>query len=187
MERINQIKCHLCGGAADFAFAYVRFNDREVFLGLISRGVCRDCLREYIEMIKQDRLLRGELQLWPMLLLPIGGLFTIFSKSLAGNIAGYSLLSLALIMPALLRFRQRGEAKRVRGASEEENFRIYSERMCREDAQRTSRQTKLIYLRPEYAGEGISPASIARDASVEEGTAALIMRLASAARQQKRM
>ena len=121
-----------------------------------------------------------------MLLLPIGGLFAAFSKTLAGKIAGYCLLSLAFIVPAVLRFRQWVEAKRVRTASEEENFRVYSERMCREDAQRTSRQTKLIYLRPEYAEVGISPAEIARQASVEEGTAALIMRLIGEVRLKKR-
>ena len=186
MEQFNHVKCHLCGSAADFVFAYARFDEREVFLGLIYRGVCKDCLRSYIEGIKQNRLPRGELWLWPMLLLPIGGLFAAFSKTLAGKIAGYCLLSLAFIVPAVLRFRQWVEAKRVRTASEEENFRVYSERMCREDAQRTSRQTKLIYLRPEYAEVGISPAEIARQASVEEGTAALIMRLIDEVRLKKR-
>lgn len=186
LEQFNHVKCHLCGAAADFAFAYARFNEREVFLGLIYRGVCKDCLRSYIEAIKQNRLPRGELLLWPMLLLPIGALFATFSKTLVVEIAGYALLSLAFIVPASLRVWQWVEAKRVREASEEENFRVYSERMCREDAQRTSRQTKLIYLRPEYAEAGISPADIAREASVEEGTAALILRLVSEARLKKR-
>lgn len=186
MEQLNHVKCHLCGGAADFAFAYARFDEREVFLGLIYRGVCKDCLRDYVETIKQNRLPRGELLLWPMLLLPVGALFAAFSKTLAGKIAGYCLLGLAFIIPAVLRLWQWLEAKRVRTASEEENFRIYSERMCREDAQRTSRQTKLIYLRPEYAEAGINPADIAREASVEEGTATLIKRLVSEVRLKKR-
>ena len=70
MEQFNHVKCHLCGSAADFAFAYARFDEREVFLGLIYRGVCKDCLRSYIEGIKQNRLPRGELWLWPI---PLSG------------------------------------------------------------------------------------------------------------------
>lgn len=45
----------------NFAFAYARFSAREAFLGVIYRGVCRECLRAYIEEIQNDRHLRGEL------------------------------------------------------------------------------------------------------------------------------
>ena len=55
MEQQSPIKCHRCGNDANFAFAYARFNEREVFLGLIYRGVCRECLRGYIESIKLSR------------------------------------------------------------------------------------------------------------------------------------
>ena len=129
--------------------------------------------------------MRGELLLWPTILLPIGALLAAFSKAQAVQFVGYALLGLACIIPAITRVWQRGEAKRVRQTTEEENFRTYSEQMCREDAQRTSRQTKLIYLKPEYAEAGMSPAAVARETSVEEGTAKLIIRLAGASRLKK--
>ena len=179
LEQATQIKCHRCGRAADYAFAYARFSEREAFLGVIFRGVCRDCLRDYVEQIKRNRQLRGELLLWPMILLPVGALFAALSHSLAGEISGFILLGLAGVVPLTIRLFQWREAKRVRRASEEENFRTYSEKMCREDAQRTSRQTKLIYLKHEYAQEGASPAAIAREMSVDISTAERIVKLSA--------
>lgn len=177
MEQPNPVKCHLCGGVADVAFAYARFSDREAFLGVIYRGVCRDCLRAYIENIKKDRNLRGELMLWPMVLLPVGALLAALSKYQASQIVGYCLLGLAFIVPVVMRFWQRREALQAIHASEEENMRRYSEQMCREDAQRTSRQTKLIYLKPAYANIGMEE-QIVKETGVQMETAALIIRLA---------
>lgn len=178
MEQAYQVKCHLCGGAAEFAFAYARFSERDAYLGMIYRGVCRECLRTYIESIKQDRLARGEILLWPMILLPVGALFAPLSKTLAGEIAGYCLLCLAIVLPVGMRLIQHAEAKRVRRASEEENIRVYSELMCREDAQRTSKQTKLIYLKPVYAEAGA--AQIARETGVDLAAAERIAKLSAA-------
>ena len=186
MEQPLQIKCHLCGNAADFAFAYARFSDREAFFGVIYRGVCRECLRAYIEGIKHDRHLRGEMLLWPLVLLPIGALLAALSRSIVVQGIGFLVLGLSVAIPVFMRLWQRREAISACHASDAENEARYSERMCREDALNTSRQTKLIYLRPEYAEAEISPADIAREASVEEGTAALIKRLVSEVRLKRR-
>ena len=177
MEQATQIKCHRCGRAADYAFAYARFSEREAFLGVIFRGVCRDCLRDYVEQIKRNRQLRGELLLWPMVLLPFGALLAALSQSKIVQAIGFVLLGLAIIIPLLMRFCQRRESRVARRASEAENEARYSEQMCREDALNTSRQTKLIYLNPDYAAQSADLADIARETGVAPETARLLQKL----------
>ena len=181
LEQPNQIKCHICGNAAAFAFAYARFNDREAFFGVIYRGVCRECLQQYIEAIKDDRRLRGELLLWPVVLLPVGALFAALSGSKIGQAVGFCLLGLAVIIPVITRLWQHRESRRARRASDAENEARYSEQMCREDALRTSRQTKLVYLSPKYAGAEAERSDIAKETGVTQDTAALIQKLATSA------
>ncbi len=178
LEQPNQIKCHICNNAAAYAFAYARFNDREAFFGVIYRGVCHECLNKYIESIKNDRRLRGELLLWPAVLLPVGALFAALSDSRLGQAVGFCLLGSAIVIPAVMRLWQRRESRRVRRASEAENEARYSEQMCREDALKTSRQTKLIYLQPAYAEAGIERSHIAKETGVSLDTAELIQQLA---------
>ena len=181
MEQPNPVKCHLCGNTAEFAFAYARFSDREAFFGVIYRGVCRECLHTYIEGIKYDRHLRGELLLWPMVLLPVGALLAALSQSEIVQAVGFVLLGLPILIPALVRHCQRREARIARRASDAENEARYSEQMCREDALSTSRQTKLVYLNPAYASPECDPAVIAREAEVSPQTAQLIHKLSAAA------
>lgn len=181
LEQPLQIKCHLCGNAADFAFAYARFSDREAFFGVIYRGVCRECLRAYIESIKHDRHLRGEMLLWPLVLLPIGALLAALSRSIFVQGIGFLVLGLAVAIPVFMRLWQRREAISACRASDAENEARYSERMCREDALNTSRQTKLIYLKPEYAAEDADLAWIARETGAAPETARLLQKLAIAA------
>jgi hypothetical protein len=181
LEQPKPIKCHLCGNDADFAFAYARFSEREAFFGVIYRGVCRDCLNAYIENIKSDRHLRGELLLWPAVFLPIGALLAALSQSMIGQITGFCLLGFAVVIPLLLRFWQRRESICASRASKPENELRYSEQMCREDALRTSHQTKLIFLSPEYAKTETDPAAISRETGVAPETAELIQKLAAAA------
>ena len=180
LEQPNLVKCHLCGKTAEFAFAYARFSDREAFFGVIYRGVCRECLHAYIEGIKHDRHLRGELLLWPMVLLPFGALLAALSQSKIVQAIGFVLLGLALIIPLVMRFWQRRESRIARRASEEENEARYSEQMCREDALNTSRQTKLIYLKPAYAAQSANLSAIARETGVAPETARLLHKLAIA-------
>lgn len=186
MEHPSQIKCHICGEPAQDAYAYARFSERELLMGVIYRGVCHDCLRAYIENIKRDRHMRGELLVWPMVLLPVGALLAALSKYVASQIVGYALLGLAVAIPILMRFWQRREALRAKQASDEENMRRYSERMCREDAQLTSRQTKLIYLKPEYAAEGMEQ-RVMHETSVHSETAAQIVKLSLAAQENRHL
>ncbi len=171
MEQPLQIKCFLCDDTAEFVFAYARFSERETFQGVIYRGVCPDCLRAYIETIKKDRHLRGELLLWPVA----------FSRNVIGMAFGYAFLGIAFLMPLLMRLWQRREANRASRATDQENFARYSEQMCREDALRTSRQMKLIYLRPDYAEPHMSVKSIASEIGVSHDTAGLIQKLSAAA------
>lgn len=181
LEQPNLVKCHLCGRTAEFAFAYARFSDREAFFGVIYRGVCRECLRAYIDGIKNDRHLRGELLLWPLVLLPIGALLAALSRSVIVQGIGFFVLGLAVVIPVCMRLWQRREAISACRASDAENEVRYSERMCREDALNTSRQTKLIYLKPEYAAEEADLAWIARETGVAPETARLLQKLALAA------
>jgi len=181
LEQPLQIKCFLCDDTAEFVFAYARFSERETFQGVIYRGVCPDCLRAYIETIKKDRHLRGELLLWPVVFLPIGALLAAFSRNVIGMAFGYAFLGIAFLMPLLMRLWQRREANRASRATDQENFARYSEQMCREDALRTSRQMKLIYLRPDYAEPHMSIKSIASEIGVSHDTAGLIQKLSAAA------
>ncbi|HWQ98209.1 MAG TPA: hypothetical protein VN538_09000 [Clostridia bacterium] len=181
MEQPIQVKCFLCEDTAEFVFAYARFSERETFQGVIYRGVCADCLRAYIENIKKDRHLRGELLLWPVVFLPIGALLAAFSRNVTGMIIGDIFLGLALVVPLLMRLWQRRDAIRAIHATEQENFTRYSEPMCREDALRTSKQTKLIYLRPEYAAPGADAGGIVREIGVSPETAQLLQKLSAAA------
>ena len=119
-----------------------------------------------------------------MILLPVGALLAALSDSVTGRLTGFILLGLAAFVPIVLRLFQRREAMRVRRTSEQENFVRYSEQMCREDAQRTSRQTKLIYLRPEYAKASAS--EIAREMSLDIQTAERIVKLSATAQERIR-
>ena len=181
MEQPNLVRCHLCGNTAEFAFAYARFSAREAFLGVIYRGVCRECLHAYIEGIQNDRQLRGELLLWPMVLLPIGALLAALSRSEIVQAIGFLVLAMALVIPILMRFWQKRESIAARRASVAQNEARYSEQMCREDALNTSSQTKLIYLRPEYAAEDVDLIRIARETGVAPESAKLLHKLACAA------
>ncbi len=183
LEQQSPIKCHQCGNDANFAFAYARFSAREAFLGVIYRGVCRECLRAYIEEVQNDRHLRGELLLWPIVLLPLGALLAALSQSEIVQSIGFFLLALAIVIPIFMRLLQKRESIAARRASEAQNEARYSEPMCREDALSTSRQTKLIYLCPEYGAEGADIAMIARDTGVALETARLIQKLSAAAQQ----
>ncbi len=181
MEQPIQVKCHLCGGAAKYAFAYARFSDRETFFGVIYRGVCRECLNRYIENIKHDQHHHGERLLWPVVLLPFGALLAALSAHLVSRVIGYFLIFFAIILPVLMRDWQRREARRARLASEAENISRYSEIMCREDALQTSRQTKLIYLDPAYASKPYDTPRIARELLVTQECAAHIRELSAEA------
>ena len=183
MEQPSPIKCHRCGIDANFAFAYARFSAREAFLGVIYRGVCRECLHAYIEEIQNDRHLRGELLLWPIVLLPIGALLAALSQSEIVQSIGFGLLALAIVIPIFMRLWQKRESIAARRASEAQNEARFCEPMCREDALSTSRQTKLIYLCPKYGAQEADIAKIARDTGVTLETARLIQKLSAAAQQ----
>ena len=127
--------------------------------------------------------LRGELLLWPIVLLPLGALLAALSQSEIVQSIGFFLLALAIVIPIFMRLLQKRESIAARRASEAQNEARYSEPMCREDALSTSRQTKLIYLCPEYGAEGADIAMIARDTGVALETARLIQKLSAAAQQ----
>jgi hypothetical protein len=177
LEQPILVKCHLCGDAAQYAFAYARFSERDVFLGVIYRGVCGECLREYIEKIKSDRHARGESWFWLVVFLPIGGLLAALADSTAWQIVGFCLILLAILLPLGSRIAQRREARRANTACDEENEAKYSEQMCREDAARTNRQMKLIPLRAQYLEERYSVAKISDETGVSAETAAFLKAL----------
>ena len=178
MAHTAQPRCHLCGNAAKYAFAYARFNERDTFLGVIYRGVCGQCLGEYIESVKRNRHVRGELFLWPLLFLPFGVLLAAFCKNVIGWIAGALLIAFALCLPVIMRRWYTREAKRASLACEADNEAKYSERFCREDAMRTSRQAKLIHLRPEYLTDAYDAVRIAEETGVSLGAAAFLKTIA---------
>ena len=177
MEKPVHEKCHKCGGAARYAYAFARFGERETFLGLIHRGVCSDCLNEHIDAVIHARRNRYEGLLWLAVFLPVGGLLAAFARRAFWQGLGFVLIALAVALPLITRAMQLREARRAQAASWAENAARYSVQICQEDAMRTSRQTMLVRLRPEFAEAGYSLAKIAEEFGVSEQTAELIRSL----------
>ena len=181
MEQPIAVKCFLCGGPAGFAYAYARLNDREDYLNVIYRGVCRECLAEYIDRVKSGRHVRTDGWVWMLAILPVGGLLAALTEHIAWRMIGYSLILLAILLPLSSRLLQRREAERARKASDEENEIRYSARMCLEDALRTNRQMKLVPLHERYTSPDYTPARISEETGVSRLMAERIRTMAAVA------
>ena len=181
VEKPIHVKCHQCGGVARHAYAFARFGERETFLGMIHRGICVRCLNAHIDAVIQTRRNRYEGLLWLVVFLPVGALLAAFAEETFWQVAGFVLIALSVALPLLTRALQLREARRAQAASEAENAARYSAQICLEDAMRTSRQTMLVRLRPEFAEEGYPLARIAEEAGVSEQTAELIRSLSQRA------
>ena len=181
MEHPIAVKCFLCGGPASFAYAYARLSDNEGFLGVIYRGVCRECLAEYIEQVKSGRHIRADGWVWLLAILPIGGLLAALTDYAIWRMIGYGLILLAILLPLISRLLQRREAKRANSASDAENETRYSARMCLEDALHTNRQIKLIPLHERYASPDYTPERISAETGVTRLMAQQISSIAAAA------
>lgn len=174
MEQPIAVKCFLCGGTTRYAYAYARLNDRENFLGVIFRGICDECLADYIAKVKADKHARADDWIWLAAVIPVGGLLAALSENTAWQWVGLGLILLAVLMPLGSRLTQRWESRRANAASEEENERRYSELMCLEDAQRTNRQFRLIPLHERYCTAEYTIERISEEAGVSRVTAALL-------------
>ena len=133
VEQPIAVKCFLCGSTARYAYAYARLNDRENFHGVIFRGVCEECLADYIDKVKADKHARTDGWIWLAAILPVGGLLAALAESVVWQWVGFGLILLAVLWPLGSRLTQRWEARRANNASEEENERRYSEQMCLEE------------------------------------------------------
>ena len=174
VEQPIAVKCFLCGSTARYAYAYARLNDRENFHGVIFRGVCEECLADYIDKVKADKHARTDGWIWLAAILPVGGLLAALAESVVWQWVGFGLILLAVLWPLGSRLTQRWEARRANNASEEENERRYSEQMCLEDAQRTNRQFRLIPLHERYRSAEYTIERISDEAGVSRVTAALL-------------
>ncbi|NLI54215.1 MAG: hypothetical protein GX417_07785 [Clostridiales bacterium] len=179
MEKPVLVKCHLCGATAQSAFAYALFSEREKYLGVIYRGVCKECLDQYIDRIKTARRGRAEGLIWLAMFLPAGVLLALLAQQAAFRASGYALVALAFLLLTGSRLQQLGEAKRARRAGDAENEAKYGEQICREDARHTSRRAKLIPLRPEYAEEGFSASRIGEENGISSAAAETVKTAAS--------
>jgi hypothetical protein len=83
LEKPVLVKCHLCGATAQSAFAYALFSEREKYLGVIYRGVCKECLDQYIDRIKTARRGRAEGLIWLAMFLPAGVLLALLAQQAA--------------------------------------------------------------------------------------------------------
>ncbi|MEA4869795.1 MAG: hypothetical protein VB062_04050 [Christensenella sp.] len=181
MEQPIAVKCFLCGGTANYAYAYARLSDSEAFLGVIYRGVCEKCLADYIERIKADRHVRADGWVWLAAVLPVGGLLAALATITAWQVIGFGLILLAILLPLGSRLAQRREAKRASAASDEENETRYSELMCLEDALRTNRQIKLVPLHARYCAEGFTAERFSGETGVSRPTAVFLQSITEAA------
>ncbi len=177
VEQSIQVKCYVCGRAAKHVFAYARFNTREEFLGVIYRGVCKSCLNDYIESIKEGVRDSEKGLVWLAVFLPTGALLTTFAKSASWQIAGYGLIALALVLPIAAYISFRREAVSAQNAGAEENEAKYCPKMCRDDALHTSHQTKLVSLKPQYIDEEYTPSRISEETGVTLQTAEMVKTL----------
>ena len=174
MEQPIAVKCFLCGNTARYAYAYARLNDRENFHGVIFRGVCDECLADYIAKIKADKQARVDGWIWLAAVLPVGGLLAALAESVVWQWVGFGLILFAAIWPLGSRLAQRWESRRANSASDAENERRYSEQMSLEDAQRTNRQFRLIPLHERYRSAEYTIERISEEAGVSRVTAALL-------------
>ena len=174
MEQPIAVKCFLCGGTARYAYAYARLNDRENFHGVIFRGVCEECLADYIARVKADKHTHADGWIWLAAILPVGGLLAALAESVAWQWLGFGLILLAVFIPLGSRLTQHWEARRANAATAEENARRYSTQMCLEDAQRTNRQFRLIPLYERYRSAEYTVERISEEAAVSRVTAALL-------------
>lgn len=181
MEQPIAVKCFLCGATVRYAYAYARLSDNEDFLGVIYRGVCGECLAEYIERVKVDRHVRADGWVWLLAILPVGGLLAALTDHIVWRMIGYGLILLAILLPLASRLLQRREAKRARIASDEENEIRYSARMCLEDALRTNRQIKLVPLHERYASPDYTPERISAETGVSRAMAERIASISATA------
>lgn len=174
MEQPIAVKCFLCGTTARYAYAYARLNDRENFHGVIFRGVCEECLADYIAKVKADKHARVDGWIWLAAIISAGGLLTALSANVVWQWLGLGLILLTVLIPLGSRLAQHWESRRANTASEEENEWRYSEQMCLEDAQRTNRQFRLIPLRERYRLAEYTIERISEEAGVFRVTAALL-------------
>jgi hypothetical protein len=181
LEQPIAVKCFLCGGAASFTYAYARLSDNEEFLGVIYRGVCRECLADYIERVKDDRHVRADGWVWLLATLPVGGLLAALTDNIVWRMIGYGLILLAILLPLGSRLLQRHEAKRARIASDAENETRYSARMCLEDAFRTNHLIKLVPLHERYLSPDYTPERISAETGVSRAMAEQLSSISAAA------
>ncbi len=181
MEKPVHVKCYRCGSAAAHRFAYALFSEREAFLGVVYRGVCRQCLNDYIDRVKTAKRGRAEGLLWIAIFLPTGLLFAGLAAEPVFRAVGFGFIALALLLPVAARILQWREAAQAKRADDAENEAKYSELICREDAHRTNRHTKLVQLRPEYAQDSVCAERIGEENGVSAAIGETIRQIAGKA------
>ncbi len=174
MERGGSAKCYKCGCVANHFFTFARLSDKEVFLGVVNRIVCDECLSRYIDDIKSGRKGRYEFLIWLPILLPFGMLLSALAENGSWRIVGWILLGFGLLLPAMTYAAHRREMKRARESSFEENADRYGREMCIEDAMKTNKQAKLVEIKRDYAQSGYTVERIAADAGITAHAAVVI-------------
>ena len=98
----------------------------------------------------------------------------LFSATNGAKIFGLLLTLTGIGVAAAVIAQQSKETKTARAASDEENERTYSVKMCRERAIKEGSQDKLVELKLDYATDAYPIERIAKEAGVTTATAAIL-------------
>ena len=174
MQQQNIERCFVCNAESKWVHLFARINQQGLLLGAVAYGVCGDCVQKRVEKVKQGKDGRF-IFLLPLLVLCAVGIPTmIYAGSTGARVFGLLLILAGIGIATSVIVQQRKEVKAAREASDEENERTYSVKMCRERAAKSTSQDKLVELKLEYATEAYPIERIAKEAGVTTATATIL-------------
>lgn len=174
MSQTDITRCFQCGAESSRMHAFARISQNDAMIGVAACGVCDECVKKRVEKIKQGKDGRFTFLL-PLLVIGAFGVPTLlFAATTAGKFLGLLITLLAVGVSTTLIVQHQKEVKTARKASDEENMKTVSAKMCAESAAKQGKQAKLVEMKLEYATDEYSLERIAREAGVSIATATVM-------------
>ena len=174
MNQTEITRCFQCGAESTRMHAFARISQNGAMIGVAGCGVCDECVKKRVEKIKQGKDGRFTFLL-PLLIIGAFGVPTLlFSATTGGKVLGLLITLLAVGVSTTLIVQHQKEVRTVREASDEENMKTVSAKMCAESAAKQGTQAKLAEMKLEYATDDYSLERIAREAGVSVTVATLM-------------
>lgn len=153
---------------------FARLNQQGLLLGAVAYGVCEECVKKRVGKVKSGKDGRFVFLLPLLILCAFGVPMLLFSATTGAKIFGLLLTLTGIGVAAAVIAQQQKEVKTARAASDAENERTYSVKMCRERAAKSGTQDKLVELKLEYATDEYPIERIAKEAGVTTATATIL-------------